>query len=104
MLSCTPEENMAHHGAQKSDDDSKTQNVSEQTKEPIKPHFCDNNGEGGIRTRGTGLCPYDGLANRYLQPLGHLSKFLKYKGLQIYLKYLLIENTTLITTDGVIMS
>jgi len=32
------------------------------------------NGEGGIRTRGTGLYPYDGLANRCLQPLGHLSK------------------------------
>jgi hypothetical protein len=33
------------------------------------------NGEGGIRTRGRGICPYDGLANRYLQPLGHLSGF-----------------------------
>lgn len=32
------------------------------------------NGEGGIRTPGTGICPYDGLANRYLQPLGHLSE------------------------------
>ena len=31
-------------------------------------------GEGGIRTRGRALTPYDGLANRYLQPLGHLSK------------------------------
>ena len=31
-------------------------------------------GEGGIRTRDTGLTPYDGLANRCLQPLGHLSK------------------------------
>ena len=55
---------------------------------PTNARACNNtiynNGEGGIRTRGTGLCPYDGLANRYLQPLGHLSKFLKYKGLQIY--------------------
>ncbi len=32
------------------------------------------NGEGGIRTRGRSCNPYDGLANRYLQPLGHLSK------------------------------
>ena len=32
------------------------------------------NGEGGIRTPGTGICPYDGLANRYLKPLGHLSE------------------------------
>jgi hypothetical protein len=32
------------------------------------------NGEGGIRTRGTGLYPYDGLANRCLKPLGHLSE------------------------------
>ncbi len=31
-------------------------------------------GEGGIRTRGRGVYPYDGLANRCLQPLGHLSK------------------------------
>ena len=30
-------------------------------------------GEGGIRTRGTGLNPYDGLANRWFQPLTHLS-------------------------------
>ena len=33
------------------------------------------NGEGGIRTRGTSIHSYDGLANRCLQPLGHLSKF-----------------------------
>jgi hypothetical protein len=36
------------------------------------------NGEGGIRTRGTGVHPYDGLANRCLQPLGHLSGFIVY--------------------------
>ena len=30
-------------------------------------------GEGGIRTLGRALEPYDGLANRCLQPLGHLS-------------------------------
>ena len=35
-----------------------------------------DNGEGGIRTRGTGLYPYDGLANRCLKPLGHLSEYL----------------------------
>src|SRR4051812_3154883 len=36
-------------------------------------------GEAGIRTLGTGLSPYNGLANRRLQPLGHLtvSKLLK---------------------------
>lgn len=32
------------------------------------------NGQGGIRTRGTGDSQYDGLANRCLQPLGHLSR------------------------------
>ena len=37
--------------------------------------FC-KNGEGGIRTRGRGLYPYDGLANRCLKPLGHLSRCL----------------------------
>jgi hypothetical protein len=30
-------------------------------------------GEGGIRTPDTGVSPYNGLANRRLQPLGHLS-------------------------------
>ena len=37
-------------------------------------HLKKNNGEGGIRTRGRGVYPYDGLANRCLQPLGHLSE------------------------------
>ncbi len=32
------------------------------------------NGEGGIRTRGTRMTPYNGLANRRLKPLGHLSR------------------------------
>jgi hypothetical protein len=32
------------------------------------------NGEGGIRTRAAGYHPLDGLANRCLQPLGHLSE------------------------------
>ncbi len=31
------------------------------------------NGEGGIRTRGTRMNPYNGLANRRFQPLSHLS-------------------------------
>jgi hypothetical protein len=30
-------------------------------------------GEGGIRTPGTSFSSYNGLANRRLQPLGHLS-------------------------------
>ncbi len=33
--------------------------------------FC---GEGGIRTLGTGLSPYNGLANRPFRPLRHLSR------------------------------
>ena len=33
----------------------------------------DDGGEGGIRTPGRGLSPYNGLANRRLKPLGHLS-------------------------------
>ena len=33
----------------------------------------ESGGEGGIRTLGTGVSPYNGLANRRLQPLGHLS-------------------------------
>src|ERR1700724_3414051 len=32
-------------------------------------------GEGGIRTLGTGVSPYNGLANRRIRPLCHLSAF-----------------------------
>jgi hypothetical protein len=37
-------------------------------------------GEAGIRTLGTGFSPYNGLANRRLQPLGHLTADGKYNG------------------------
>ena len=40
--------------------------------------FIGENGESGIRTRGTGCNPYTGLANRRLQPLGHLSRECKH--------------------------
>ena len=33
----------------------------------------DTGGEGGIRTPGRGFSPYNGLANRRIQPLCHLS-------------------------------
>ena len=36
-------------------------------------------GEGGIRTPGTSFGSYNGLANRRLQPLGHLSGVLFYQ-------------------------
>ena len=35
-------------------------------------------GEAGIRTLGRALRPYNGLANRRLQPLGHLTADAKY--------------------------
>src|SRR5437762_7478487 len=35
--------------------------------------ICLHYGEGGIRTPDRGISPYNGLANRRLQPLGHLS-------------------------------
>src|SRR5438270_10664498 len=35
--------------------------------------ICLHHGEGGIRTPDRGISPYNGLANRRLQPLGHLS-------------------------------
>lgn len=41
------------------------------------------NGEAGIRTRDTGLTPYNGLANRRLQPLGHLSGIVRWGLCQI---------------------
>src|SRR5258708_14126693 len=37
----------------------------------LKPRL--RGGERGIRTLDTGVSPYNGLANRRLQPLGHLS-------------------------------
>jgi three-Cys-motif partner protein len=36
-------------------------------------HYKGNGGEGGIRTLGTGVSPYNGLANRRIRPLCHLS-------------------------------
>src|SRR5205807_10316607 len=36
--------------------------------------ICLSYGEGGIRTPDRGISPYNGLANRRLQPLGHLSR------------------------------
>ena len=41
------------------------ENVGNQRKTP--------GGEGGIRTLGTGVSPYNGLANRRIRPLCHLS-------------------------------
>src|SRR3974390_3366939 len=38
--------------------------------------FARTGGERGIRTLGTGFSPYNGLANRRLQPLGHLTAHL----------------------------
>ncbi len=36
-------------------------------------YMQESGGEGGIRTPGTRFSAYNGLANRRLQPLGHLS-------------------------------
>src|SRR4051794_9890091 len=41
-----------------------------------------NGGEAGIRTLGTAFRPYNGLANRRLQPLGHLTAVVKCNGNQ----------------------
>jgi hypothetical protein len=38
----------------------------------VQDNQC-NGGEGGIRTLDRVVRPYNGLANRRLQPLGHLS-------------------------------
>jgi hypothetical protein len=35
--------------------------------------IVETGGEGGIRTLGTGVSPYNGLANRRIRPLCHLS-------------------------------
>ena len=39
----------------------------------ISLHFRLRGGEAGIRTLGTGVSPYNGLANRRIRPLCHLS-------------------------------
>ena len=41
-------------------------------------------GAGGIRTLDRGLKPYNGLANRRLQPLGHHSPIRIFSGRQVY--------------------
>ena len=46
------------------------------SKMPLSGHFIFSCGEGGIRTLGTGLSPYNGLANRPFRPLRHLSSVL----------------------------
>ena len=43
----------------------------------ISLHFRLYGGEGGIRTLGTGVSPYNGLANRRIRPLCHLSGVLE---------------------------
>ena len=40
---------------------------------PIGVGFRKYGGEGGIRTLGTGISQYNGLANRRIRPLCHLS-------------------------------
>jgi hypothetical protein len=52
---------------------------------PRNPESCVFGGEAGIRTLDTGFSPYNGLANRRLQPLGHLtakSKFTLHRHLR----------------------
>jgi hypothetical protein len=39
----------------------------------ISLHLRLRGGEAGIRTLGTGVSPYNGLANRRIRPLCHLS-------------------------------
>src|SRR5208337_5697183 len=51
----------------------KTEYVTAKRNHTAKLFVFRNGGEGGIRTPGTGFSPYNGLANRRLQPLGHLS-------------------------------
>ncbi len=48
-------------------------NSSSTLREAPAPAARGLHGEGGIRTLDTGVSPYNGLANRRLQPLGHLS-------------------------------
>ena len=42
-------------------------------KKLVSPVTSVTGGEGGIRTLGTGVSPYNGLANRRIRPLCHLS-------------------------------
>ena len=47
--------------------------ITELVTKPLSHLFSVYGGERGIRTPGRALQPYNGLANRRLQPLGHLS-------------------------------
>ena len=51
----------------------------------INARIREINGEAGIRTRGTGITPYNGLANRRFQPLSHLSNLFSLHHLQRFL-------------------
>ena len=44
-------------------------------------------GEGGIRTLGTGVSPYNGLANRRIRPLCHLSGMRKIQFITIGMRH-----------------
>ncbi len=76
------------HGSDETPRDSERLKGSTSRRDPVNATSCQesrksdetrNNGEGGIRTRGTGNTQYDGLANRCLQPLGHLSRYALYR-------------------------
>jgi hypothetical protein len=45
----------------------------------MKTGLKTSGGEGGIRTLGTGFIPYNGLANRRIRPLCHLSGVRSYQ-------------------------
>ena len=72
-LGCEKRTTSDYTGERKNEKGANSQSAAKATIEAQIPHFCGENGEGGIRTRGAGLYPHDGLANRYLKPLGHLS-------------------------------
>ncbi len=52
----------------------------DEAQDKSKKELTVKSGEGGIRTLGTENTPYDGLANRCLKPLGHLSGRVRARG------------------------
>jgi len=69
----TNRRNSAKSGEVKAEREQQGQDATKPPKTSEISNIVDENGESGIRTRDTGLSPYIGLANRRLQPLGHLS-------------------------------
>ncbi len=61
-------------------------------------------GEGGIRTLGTGLSPYNGLANRPFRPLRHLSCAIPIGNGKIITEHRILQKETMLYVNYIAAS